>query len=273
MKKHPAAHRRFRGGFTLVELLVVIAIIAILAAMLLPVLTAVKKKALVTKARTEIADIVNAVNSYDADYSRFPVSKTAQDAAGLPAAAAVSGDFTYGGTLRGADGSTTTIQNPAAYNYFPNNSEVVGILANLVTFPNGAQTVNTNYVKNPKKNLYLNVKASNYDPATNDQHPPGGMDITGVYRDPWGNPYIISMDLNYDDSCKDAFYDLNAVAGNGTANNPGLKGLINPDTTKNDNFQFHGKVMVWSAGPDGKIDSTIGADQGVNKDNVLSWVQ
>src|SRR5439155_15600939 len=36
--------RRHRAGFTLVELLVVIAIIAILAAMLLPVIAIVKKK-------------------------------------------------------------------------------------------------------------------------------------------------------------------------------------------------------------------------------------
>ena len=44
-----------------------------------------------------------------------------------------------------------------------------------------------------------------------------------------------------------------------------------------DNFQLHGKVMVWSAGPDGKIDPTAtpsglgSANYGANKDNVLSW--
>jgi hypothetical protein len=29
--------------------------------------------------------------------------------------------------------------------------------------------------------------------------------------------------------------------------------------------------MVWSAGPDGKIDSGAPADKGANKDNILSW--
>jgi hypothetical protein len=29
--------------------------------------------------------------------------------------------------------------------------------------------------------------------------------------------------------------------------------------------------MVWSAGPDGKMDSTVPANQGLNKDNILSW--
>jgi hypothetical protein len=29
--------------------------------------------------------------------------------------------------------------------------------------------------------------------------------------------------------------------------------------------------MVWSAGPDGKIDPVSPANQGANKDNILSW--
>jgi hypothetical protein len=29
--------------------------------------------------------------------------------------------------------------------------------------------------------------------------------------------------------------------------------------------------MVWSAGPDGKIDPNSAANTGANKDNVLSW--
>jgi hypothetical protein len=80
------------------------------------------------------------------------------------------------------------------------------------------------------------------------------------------------VDLNEDNQCQDAFYCLDKVSGPGQANtNPGLNGLVNPDTTKNDNFRYHGNVMVWSAGPDGKIDPLSPADQGVNKDNVLSW--
>jgi hypothetical protein len=96
-----------------------------------------------------------------------------------------------------------------------------------------------------------------------------GTDL--IYRDPWGNPYVISMDLNYDEQTKDAFYSLNKVSGfNQTSSNPGVNGLINPDGTA-DNFQYHGQVMVWSAGPDGKIDKTVAGNLGVNKDNVASW--
>src|SRR5882724_9755661 len=96
MKKHSSSARRFRTGFTLVELLVVIAIIAILAAMLLPVLASVKKHALIMKARTEIADIVNAVNAYDTEYSRFPITDETTPVSTAEQTIAGVNDFTTG---------------------------------------------------------------------------------------------------------------------------------------------------------------------------------
>jgi prepilin-type N-terminal cleavage/methylation domain-containing protein len=245
--------RRARAGFTLVELLVVIAIIGILASLLLPVLAAVKRAAQKAKAKTEETSLVQAIEGYDSIYGRFPVSTNAQ----LAATAAVS-DFTYGGIFGGA--------NILNSNYSVTNDEVIAILMDLPTYPvSGNKTVNYNHAKNPQQHIFLNAHMSG------DTNSPGvGTDL--VYRDPWGNPYVITMDLNYDESCKDAFYCKSVVSGPGGANtNPGLNGLFNPDTTQSDNFQFHGKVMVWSAGPDGKIDSGTSANLGFNKDNVLSW--
>ncbi len=119
------------------------------------------------------------------------------------------------------------------------------------------------------------------DPSQRGAPLPGvGNDL--VYRDPWGNPYVITMDLNYDEQCQDAFYCLTAVSSTSPSSNPtsGINGLINPDGTAN-NYRYHGKVMVWSAGPDGQIDPTAyqpptgplqgSANSGVNKDNILSW--
>src|ERR1700722_3808088 len=81
--------RRHRAGFTLIELLVVISIIAILAAMLLPVMQSVTSAAKKAKAKLEEQDIVTSITHYDSAYGRFPVSAAAQTAA--------NPDFTYGG--------------------------------------------------------------------------------------------------------------------------------------------------------------------------------
>jgi prepilin-type N-terminal cleavage/methylation domain-containing protein len=253
-------------GFTIVELLVVIAIIGILAALLLAVLPIVTEKSKKKKAALEISQIVQGIEHYDSVYGRFPVSTAAQAAAG-------TGDFTYGAAFQTPNPATTPY-NLLNATYAMNNSEVIAILMNYTNYPNGSGfTVNKDYQKNPQRTIFLNAKMSGWDPPQGGTPPPGvGNDL--VYRDPWGNPYVISLDLNYDDQCKDAFYCLNSSSGSATApnTNPGINGLVSPDTTKPDNYQFHGKVMVWSAGPDGKID-TGAANQGANKDNILSWVQ
>ena len=252
-------------AFTIVELLVVIAIIGILAAMLLPVLARARVAAQKKQAAVEISQIIGAIQQYDSVYGRFPVSSAVQQTAST-----LGGDFTYGGSVIASNLAVCPVTYAA---YTTNNSEVIAILMDVTNYANGQPVpANLNHQKNPQQTIFLNAKMSGYDPAANDPQPPAGVDNAGVYRDPWGNPYVISMDLNYDEQCQDAIYCLNLVSGfNQTSANPGLNGLVNPDTSQNDNFRYHGKVMVWSAGPDGKSDPKMPANAGYNKDNVLSW--
>ncbi len=271
MKTFSLFSRRARAGFTLIELLVVISIIAILAAMLLPVLASVKNRALKVKARLEAQDIATAIQNYDSAYSRFPVSSGVQAAAG-------TNDFTYGGTL-------LTQASPNGLGpgiWATNNSEVIAILMDITNYPSAyttppnAPTANANHQKNPQQTIFLNAKMSGYDPLDPSQagtKPLPGVGNDLVYRDPWGNPYVITMDLNYDEQCQDAFYSLQAVSQLNLNNTAGYNGLVNTfDNQGNGNhFRYHGKVMVWSAGPNGKIDSVDPADDHENRDNVLSW--
>jgi hypothetical protein len=233
--------------------------------LLLPVLAKAKVSAQKKQAAVEISQIVGGIQQYDSVYGRFPVSSAAQAAAG-------TGDFTYGAVFQTP--SSGNWPNPIPANYQTNNAEVIAILMDLTNYPSGGLTVNTNHQKNPQRTIFLNAKMSGYDPAANDPQPPGGVDITGIYRDPWGSPYVISMDLNYDEQCQDAIYCRRLVSQNppSSSSQAGYNGLFNPDLNgASDNFLYHGKVMVWSAGPNRKIDPVEPADDRENRDNVLSW--
>ena len=152
--------------------------------------------------------------------------------------------------------------------YQTNNCEVMSILLAKETFPSNPnmKTVNFANLKNPQKQVFLTANMVT-DSRT------GGIGPDLVYRDPWGNPYIISFDINYDDKTRDAFYRKSTISQVKAGEATGLNGLANsnPADINGDFFDCSGKVMVWSAGPDKMVDPSAKANVGANKDNILSW--
>jgi len=243
MKTPLSFARRFPAGFTLIELLVVIAIIAILAAMLLPAVSMAKKRALVARAQQEVGSIVTAVKRYESDYSRLPAPAWAQTG---------TRDVTFGYAAGGPAGTTS----------IATNSAVLAILMAVENFDNGTPTPNLGHVLNPQRNQYLSpTKVS--DLAGN------GVAPDGNYRDPWGNPYIITLDTSYNERARDAHYARNSVSQQ--AQGVGIYGLSSTNSSGGDAFEAAGNVMVWSAGPDGKANPNQKANLGDNRDNILSW--
>jgi prepilin-type N-terminal cleavage/methylation domain-containing protein len=245
MKTSPQFSVRSRA-FTLIELLVVISIIAILASLLLPVIGRVKLKAQIKQAQTDMYNIKAAVEHYETEYNRLPGITNADTTFGY------TGALTSGGTYLVAPITPIVIAS---------NTDLTVILLNENRF------VNLNHARNPQQNVFYEGK-HNADIVR-----AGISTIDWQIRDPWGNPYIITLDLNYDGKCYDAVYRRFAVSQVNVGNPTGFNGLNNEAKTdgNSDDYTFGGDMMIWSMGPDGQASDKVIANDGVNKDNIIGW--
>ena len=245
-------------GMTLVELLVVVAILGLLAALLLPAVARLKTRTKVERARIEMNQLVMAISDYQSSYGQFPVSDE-----GKSVATALREDVTYGGVI---EETGAWIAGPAPY--LTNNAEVIAPLLDLECYGDGAPTINRGHVKNPRSNKFLEaamVGGTNVAP---------GIGVDGIYRDPWGGPYVVTLDLNGDGRARDFFYRSPAVSEDARNPGHGLNGLVRSlDSEGNVVYEAPVPVMVWSAGPDRHLDTRLKANQGVNRDNLLSWTR
>jgi len=232
---HPS---RKRSAFTLIELLTVIAIIAILMGLLLPALNAAKNAARKAQAKNDITTLVGAVKSFFTDYGVYPID---------PQAESTPQDLEYG-----ASGET-------------HNQDIINVLrADTQSADTLSASGSSPVSVNPRMTVYLDVPLvkDNTSPKSGlssiSTQGPYSNHKGGDYYDPWGAPYIIAIDGNYDGYIQPTsshvllnYTDLNYVTFNGAnAIQSGcIAGSFGSDRSQgsggNDKFQGSDDVLSW----------------------------
>lgn len=235
---------RPRSGFTLIELLTVIAIIAILMGLLLPALSAAKNAARRAQAKNDVTQFVTAVKAFYTDYGTYPID---------PNIATTSGsnvDVEYGNTadtyhnfnvvnvLRADTSGSDTLQVSGSSPISVNTRQVVYLDVPLVKT-----------LTSPKAGLGTGTETGNNGKG-------------GEWYDPWGVPYIIAIDGNYD----------------GYIDNTGSTTMVLLKYSSGINYlQYNGGnalqtgCVAGSFGLDGVQGSVASPKSYTNSDDVLSW--
>lgn len=201
--------------FTLVEMLTVVAIIGILTAIVAPIVIIARDRGRETSAKSDITSIMTALKQLHSDYGKV-LAKSGTDLK-----IGNTKIFTRSGfnniAIFGID--DTNRKSEDAYD---------AMIAEL-TAPKNGKFSSTNPVSvNKRKKIYLEPRKE-FNPEVDYDN-----QVTALYRDPWGNPYKVYVNIMLDDRMTIPYLD----------DDTGLK----PPTTISGNF------AVYSFGANGEDD-------------------
>ena len=211
-----------KHSFTLVELLVVVGIIAILAGLLTPAVIGAQQQGRITQAKSDMATILLALKGMDGTYGKM-LAKSGSDYK--------IGDESWDTDKVGTEVKNVKLDGPAS------KAKYYAFIAEL-SDP-GNDKIKSHLSVNKRRMKFLDPRpeynpAADYNADANTPH---------LWLDPWGNPYVVLVNVDYTDE------------------------IVDPtDTSK----RVSGKAIAYSYGPDGEGKIGTPADS-VNYDNVCSW--
>lgn len=241
-----------KRNFSLVELLVVIGIITLLAGLMIPAVMSSKTKGMVTQAKADMTAIKMALLGVERDYKTiFKASggkfafyrlkssggqseEVSESVSGLPSG---KKQLVLGGTDNKFSGKSVSNMVDGYYGMIAELSVPRDVTADKVN-------INKRLIK------YLDPRA---DYAR-------GENAT-MWQDPWGNPYVVMIDSDYDEKVYIPLQD----------------DKVKKDDIKNkdgDCLVLSGKVFLYSLGPNGEDDGSFNADSVGGKsttDDIRGW--
>lgn len=186
--------------FTLVEMLTVVAIIGILAGLIIPTVVIAQRRGRETQAKSDISGIMTALKQLKSDYNRC---------------LAQSGNKYHAGGVSASSSQTSTFS--CSVGHSPSQSHTVirvdgdlydALIAELSAPKNGGLSSDMKKLVNKRKKVYLDPKngfnpTANYNTDANKEN---------LWRDPWGNPYVIYIGVDADHQMKMAASNSSVIA-------------------------------------------------------------
>ena len=219
--------------FTLVELLIVVGIVAVLAGLVLPAVIGGIQQGRITQAKSDLASIMMALKGVEGTYGKM-VKKSGSnysfDGNGLDA------ETNGNSSVITLGGSSNT--NQSAYNAF---------IAEL-TVPGNSGFANASERNiNARKIKFLEPRAD-FDPTVSYAN-----QAAKLWRDPWGNPYVILINVNGTDeirvnsnktiAAKAAGYSFGPNGADNQGCNVNLGTCIH--TSDSSNHKLHDDITSW----------------------------